>query len=1020
MDDPTMHAMSNAKIYARSSCLPAEVDGGELVTHSDIKVLSEKEIRDSARRWAEWKFSRDGDPTAAPTDFVPRGPGIEKAPGSIPLALRNTGERLNEALGAINSPLGLYLWLTSLEAAMMGDADLLTWAAALTGINGVGGSLMGVIDGAVHGNWVEFGLSGAGLIALFAAQVVPVVGELLDIALGIYMVVSQLVDLVREAMKSPPGDDDAQKEFREERTKAWKIAMVKQCDETIIPIMEKCWRIYEQNLLLDFEIVLATADLQAEKIKAFVGAKDPEYTIIDQKTAESKEQMWERFRWLLADAATIFQMQMQSTLRKMLLDQGNFTEFSRQIGLVYSNERYNARYDKCHVWGAKWSGGNCLPLQDFCCEEAAKEDQLRAREQIELTHTDAPLEVWQEIWDLFDKDGRFFPRALPPITLPAPHVVSVESNEDPQENVKLTWAPPKALPYALVRKITIEIRGGGISYSGRATDREAHFKDWGGDGLFGGKWQEVSVYFQTPDITGFPQFDTPTLKIDRRLRSKSSCYIEWEDNRILRDSDLTKVPRNYGYRAIEGLYMIVNEQSGMAMDVKFPDLLSNAQPFVMQTVPLGSRSQAWKIQFDGPSADEPDRWGYSSIVNEENGLSLDVNTSTKRLTVSQAKPGASTQTWFIKLPHEAGGFVIRNHWSADLGLNAGNDGVPMWLGNDLSGSPLGRWRFLPIGTTTPTLDRFYTITNDATGMSLDFTDPEHPGLSVPHGQSPLQVFHLGRANGATTGAVVLHNLFRDRYLQLAADGVKTTENVSSAACSIQPAWGGAWKIAAADGKVLDAKTWTKAPGALVLAAEDAGSPSQLWRIAKAVTAVPNGWGIVTAAASGLALGIQNSGVADGQPAWLEPYSATRLRRWIFASNSDETHTITSLSTGGVLAPRSASVDESAPIVQIQNPQPASGRWSLCPTPEGNWVIRNGLSGKVLEAEAPLDNTGHEGRGDTRKVAANGSKIVQRQFSYCQYDGDYRVNVNQIWSISPVSAPQIMVELTPTESTLKLA
>ncbi len=905
---------------------------------------------------------------------------------------------------------------------MMGDADLLTWAAALTGINGVAGSLMGVIDGAVHGNWVEFGLSGAGLIALFAAQVVPVVGELLDIALGIYMVVSQLVELVGEAMKSPPGDDDAKKEFREERTKAWKTAMVKQCDETIIPVMEKCWRIYEQNLLLDFEIVLATADLQAEKIKAFVGAKDPEYTIIDQKTAESKAQMWERFTWLVADAATIFQMQMQYTLRSMLLDQKNFSEFSRQIGLLYSNERYIARHDKCFKWGAKWSGGTCLPLQDFCCGEAAKEDQSRAREQIESTHTDAPPEVWQEIWDLFDKDGRFFPRALPPIALPAPHVVNVTNNDDLQNNVKLTWAPPKALPYALVRKIAIEIRGDSISYSGRATDREAHFKDWG-DGQFGGKWQEVSVYFQTPDITGFPQFDDPTLKIDRRLRSRSSCYMEWEDNRILRDSDLAKVPRNYGYRAIEGLYMIVNEQSGLAMDVKFPPLASNARPFVMQAAPSGSRSQAWKVKFDGPTADTPDRWGYSSIVNDENGLYLDVDRSTRKLTISPATPdGNPPEQWFIKLRREAEGFLIWNTWNTNLGLNAGTEGAPMWLGDDLSGSPAGRWRFLPIGTATPTLDRFYTITNDATGMSLDFTDPNHPTLAVPHAQSPFQVFQIDRAYGAATGAVVLHNLFCDRYLRLAAEGVTTTEQVTSAGLNTQPAWGGAWKIAAPNGKVLDAKSWTKAPGALVLAAEDAGSPSQLWRIAEAVTAVPNGWGIVTAAASGLALGIQGSGAADGLPAWLEAYSATSPQRWIFTSSNDETHTISYLSTKGLLAPEGASAEESAPIVQYQHPIPATSvhQWSLCPTPDGNWVIRNHATGKVLEADAPLDNTGHEGRGDTRKVAAKGSRIVQRQFSNNQYDGGYRFNVNQIWSISPISTPKIMVGLTPTRSTAKTA
>lgn len=950
------------------------------------------------------RLKRDGTgPEELRPRFVDRRSDLRFHPSSEHVGLKNLVLRLNEGLGKVAGPLGFRLWAEGLMRAFGADADDLSKAAAATGIIPVIGDLMGILDGAVHGNWEEVGLSGVGMLVLLARNSAPLLEEVapwlgealllgsegLDLALGIFMVVITLVELFSDAF-------DELQDMRRGRDKNWWNAMTKHCDTVVLPKMEEGWRLYEQNLLLDYSLAVAT--VEAVAAEATKSAKDDtERRKIQTDAVVAMEELHQQFGWLLVDTSVGFQTLMQNTLRFMLSDQGNYADFNRQYVETWATRSGVAEWNNCVDSGGP-PLGHCLDLKNRQYEDEIAAGAVMITDPV-------PVKVPQDIWDLFDKEGRFFPRMLPSLIVPAPHVTGGAASEQWDHKAVVQWAPLKTLPGTLVSKMLLRIEGDGVKHTEPANHRQANFTDPKSTEM-DPKHHEIKMNFETPDIAGIPQVDDPTRRIDRKLIGSSSFHWHVVDGG-LRDVDLSNIPHNYGYGSLIGDYVIINEQTGLALDLRYDALSDSAT--LESRAPTGSYSQIWKVQFTAPTVDTPDRWSYSSMLNANSGKSLALSQD-GRLILTAAEPGNDNQLWFLTTTAEYAGFTLRNKSDANKSVSPGDSGTSLRLGNDLSNKSEGRWRFMPATAGTPVTDRYYMFINDWSGLALDVSDVVKPELRTPCESSPHQVFHLDRGYSSAAEAIVLHNLFHSRYLQLATDAVQTTEYISSATCFIRPAWGGAWKIAAPDGRVLESSD--RNPGAVLLASEDASHPGQLWRLAEALTTPPLGWCIITAAGRGLALAIQGPGATDGQKAQLEPLSDTNPQRWALARNDDERHTITFLTTNGQLAPLDASNADSTAIVLYQDPEPAaSGQWALCPTPAGTWVIRNSANGKVLEADAPLDDKAPADKKDRRKTAVAGAAIVQRDFVYKSNGQNIQTNTNQLWSLNALPTPQVMVGLT---------
>lgn len=970
--------------WSHQACIPGiEQKSPDSIT--SFEPLTPEDIETYAREKVRILLDRGAGPDAVQWDFKASMGDLRFRPGSIFLGLKNTAEHLNVALGEVMGPEGVRMWLSGIVHAFEGDADALSKATAVSGIVPVVGDLMGILDGAVHGNWEELTLSGLALLAVLAGQAVPLVGEIMDIALGLYMLLTSLIDLIKEVFGDEPSDVDV---MRKVRDGSWRDAVIKQSDTIIIPKMEEAWRRYEQGLIISFSLTIAMVDATTEKANK-EAKTDAERRQINADATKAKDRMWERFAWFLVEASVNFQAQMQNTLRLLLTDQENFSAFSQSF---------------VEDWAAR-SGGvvahNCMSLPPVdlwkCVEMGSERTKYVKGLGTRLTKDPVPQEIPSEIWESFDKSGRFFPRVLPFSTLPAPHVTGGEASTTFAKKAVVKWAPLKTLPEPMIAKVLLQVRGDRVTHTSSAADRQATFDDPKSTQQ-DPKHHEITLYFETPDIAGFPQVDDSDRRIDRKLLGTKSVHWHRVDG-ALKDIDLSSIPLNFGYGSLVGDYMIVSEQTGLAMDVRY-DLFDSAA--VVQSTPTGSDSQTWKIAADGPTADRRDRWTATELINTNSGQSLSIASGNK-LSVATAGSDDNSRKWYFTMPEEAHGFILKNLKTTTLVVNpAAETDAQLTVGAETANA---RWVFVPVRQNAPTADRHYSIINDWSGLALDFSDRDTPAARPPNLFSPFQTFHLDRGNSA--GAIVLHNRFRDRFLHLTDTSVSMIEKASSGACLLRPAWGGAWMITTASGKVLECSS--RLPGALGLTVfdPDAGRPGQLWRLAEVITAVPNGWSTVTAAATGLALAVKGTDPSDGLKIQLEALSKDTPQRWALNQINDEEHTLTFLATSGKLA----APDGSAPsdrVAQYQNPSPNGSHWRLCPTPGGTWIIHNSASGEVLEADAPTDAKGK------KQIAELGATLVQHDFHNTDSGENLPANANQLWSIDPLPTARIPIGLSPTK------
>lgn len=977
------------KTVQNGICIP-ELTEEKPPLKREFKPAPWEEIQESARFQVAWLDERPNK-QAAWTEFKPTVKEAWFEPGSVFHGFRESVRPLNEAMGATFEAVGYYSWLKGLAEAFSDDMDLLSSVTAVVGIVPVVGNLMGIFDGAVHGNWEEVALSGVGLVAILAGQAVPVVGEVIDVALGLYMVVSELVNLIEGMFKKQPSDGEAIAEMRTLREEAWWEAVAQQSDTVIIPQMEQAWRRYEQGLLSSFAQTLAMLDLKAEQVKNQTGLSEAEKKKVEAETASTREHLWSRFGSFLVDAAVSFQTQMQNTLWQLLTNQGNFEAFSKEVADRCASNRYKFWYDKCWTSGAD----GCWPLDDACCGEAAANAQQHAADQMAPAVKDlAPTEFPQRIYDLFDKDGRFFPRVLPPNPLPAPHLleatwIGVEGNSE-----TMRWVPPKTLPRALVAKIRFESRADG-GLRGEAPCAAGRMED--SAGIAPGY---VETSFVTPDIPECPQVEGPDRHVDRRWRGPvtSFKYIKGPEDVSFR-CDLDETPHNEGYGSIVGGYVIVSEETGWAIDVA-RDAPSVGAP-VVQGPPSGEASQTWRVSFEDYHVlhDKYDCWGVSAVVNVKSGLSLGSKGGqlAEGDKLAQQDTSVDQQRWFPELAEPASGakngFILRGV-GRNTCVTSGYDFMGIGDNQLYLSKPEAatkqRWRFVPAGTVLPVPGRYYTIVNDWNGLAVELRDPSLPVLTEADPSSPTQVFQLKYANPGLplAGGVHLWSPFHRKPVGLQGSLLESK-------ATFRPTWGGTWKIADPSGKMLDVPNQTRAPGALlVLADEDVQSRSQAWRLYEVGVRDFAGVGAtqryaVTSPGTGFAATVKDNDARDGQPVQLEIFAGKISQLWTLRGDSDQGCVVDCVGTGGKLGVKDGSQADSAAAVQHQSAEPAqSDKWRLVPTPGGAWAVVNTGSGKVL---------------DTEKTSSTGAALAQRGFNG---------TANQLWAITPVSSPKGPVGLFP--------
>ncbi|WP_081347019.1 RICIN domain-containing protein [Mycobacteroides chelonae] len=932
-------------------------------------------IYEDARRQVKWLEQRAQDPTAAPTEFKPSVRDTRLEPGSAFHGFRETAGHMNKALGETFGAVGYYAWLKGLVSAFAGDADALSKAAAVTGIVPVVGDFMGILDGAVHGNWEELALSGVGLLVVLASQAVPVVGEVLDVALGVYLVATELAEVVKEISAGLPGELDV---MREKRDQAWWSAVVKRCDERIIPTMEQAWRRYEQSVLCSFAQTLAFIDLKAAQLTEQCVLSEAQRVEAAGEITAAKSQLWARLGWFLVDAAARFQAQMQTTLWQMLTDQQNFSDFTveavKQLAASWSSHVYI----------------NCVDMNpdeiDGKCRELQQRQYAETMKQGEQMHGDTvPDELPDEVYVLFDKNGRFWPRVLPPAPLPVPHITAARASDPYTHQATVSWVPPKTLPRPLISKVRLEVRGEDIPDQGApASAGWLTFTDYKST-TENPKHHAVDTHFATPDIAEFPQVLDPKRMVDRKWQSTVSRHWHINDA-VSPDCDLSNIPRNEGYGPLSGDYVILSEAGGMVVDVCASSTDEGAA--VVQSLATGAGSQIWNIASDEPTAEAPNRRKSSLVINTNSGKCLSDEYGFEpddgdKLGQRTVVVGASQQRWFPELvptgsdrPDE--GFLLRNDAREKLVMTSVTpssdplgDQLRVTLANSMAKQ---RWQFVPTGIGVPAAGRYYTVVNSWNGLAIDMRGPGNPTLQLPNQASPTQVFRLELVRDASDDydRFQLRSPLHERLLEVDPAGKKQHD------WHIRYRGGGActWKLAVDDAKALGVDGSSRAPGSQLALKADTGDLTQTWQLSEVVMRPNVGLCTITSPSTGLAATAVGDNLKDPCQVRLEKFDGKRSQLWDIHTYAGA-YVIKCLGTDGLLAVEYGS--EEVPVVVITAPQttiPTACRWQLVPAPSGALVMVNLASGHVLDIE--------------RKSQGSGALLVQR----APNDG-----VNQTWSLT---------------------
>lgn len=942
------------------------------------------EIWEREHRVMRWLEERANDKTAARIEFKS---SVEGA-GSVFHGFRETAGRMNDVLGVPLTLVQYVAWLQSIEGALQEDADWLTWTTAVVGIVPVVGNLMGFLDGAVHGNWGELALSGVGLLMVLAGESVPVLGEILDIALGLYQIGSMLWNLFKTLFD---GEFREVEKMRAKITSAWKKAILTQCDpevyppedsgqypkNPIVPKMEEAWRRYEQGLLSSFATTLAMIDLKAEQIKNDQRSKLPEdKKKFEDETLSLKDRLWAQFGRFLADQATIFQAQMQITLRQLLTDKTAYAAFVDYFVSQYAEQEYRADLSFCQKDPDSIRRG-------VNCKEVAKTTRdllLAAGAEIKEA---GPPDPPDEVYALFDRAGRFFPRVLSPDVFPVPHITAVDIPSDAGSSTTLHWLAPKTLPRALISKCVFEVW--------QYDDHDYPHKSWASAaqesvrtaGDFrstrqGRQWHQA--WFGSPDLSkNYPPPADKNLPIDQQTWSPAAEYTYKKTGGLLDwwESDLSKIPHNYGHGSLNGQYVIVCDETGLAAgvpDTAIPNIVPNG--LKVEQNPL-SRAlyQVWETHSNGPTADDPQSWSTSAIVNAHSKLNLDVDENGK---IVQQLGIMNQPLWRASVaPGAPDAFTVASAERPNLVVTSGYNYVGMG-DKQLLASPRKpeadvfvneqRWRFIPTDTVLPVPGRFYTIVSDWNGLAVDLHDPAVPELRVPDQLSPTQLFQVKHTVPLLADIGI--SLWNSLHRQSLGFG-------SERAFCLRYIGGGAWKIIGqVAGKALDIREQTRAPSELSLAT-DTESPSQAWRLVEVPVRDPaDDTTVATYIFTSVPTGLSATAAKDGGSIQLQPFIGQPLQLWTARNSGNEGYDTIGSATGK-LAIKDPFQDGSPALSQDPAKTTAASEWQLLPTPSGAWVIRNKASGKVL---------------DLAKTGSLGTTLTQH---------DYNGNPNQLWSITPV-------------------
>lgn len=948
----------------------------KMPTTVEFKPRAAEQIFQEGRSIAQWLEERADDPNSWRTEFKASLRDTQLESGSVFHGLPESVRVLNESLGKTFQVVGLRSWALSVVTAFTTDTDWLTKTASAVGIVPVMGDLMGFLDGAVHGNWGETGLSGLGLLVVLAGEEIPVVGDIFDLALGIYQIGAELWQLVAGAFQ---GNYRVTDQLRMKLHSAWKQALLTQCDPVaypppkgvaapknpIIPAMEEGWRRYEQGILSSFALTIAMVDIKAEQVIGSAAEKisDADKSAVAAAAADAKRQLWEQLGLLLADAAVSFQAQAWTTLRQMLTDTSAYNEFVDYFVEQYAHQEYLADLNNC----AKDPEQSRLGTDCRKVAETVRQEVLAGGATIKA---EGIPQIPQEIFALLDINGRFFPRVLPIDALPAPHISAIDIPLTSADAPTLHWFTPKTLAPSLLAKCIFEARqyddAGNTPkvFTARPDTQTLELTQGGQTASFQyDDPQKIHACFRGPDLSElFPPPEDTSVPIDRQVQSPISlCGYRpdgsWKHWWV---GDVSKSPQNCGYGAMVGRYVFVSGVNGMAMDLA----AAVPKPFteVVQKPLLATTSQDWSVDFgqNAPGADEgdPSTWKASAVINasSEQGAALALGFSAEDRLVLTTTP--ESPAWLLNAAADGEGFTLRNRWEQKNVAAQTGSGDQLKLAAADASAPNQRWSLIPAGRA-PKPGSYYVIIHEKSGLLLDIVP--RPGLGTPDSLSLTQVFQIAhRLRTPVSGDI--HAGPGHWFLVNPATGTPLIVDDSAASVwTLRYLWAGAYQLIlqpVGSEKALDTGPDCIHGAPVYPATPDADSITQRWRLQEIATNLAGDekiWCIGNP--DGLVLGMNDiASSTDTYPVTLQTPSGEGAQLWTFFGQDldplDGGDLYTLECSGGRLG-----VSDGEPVLQTESTGASDlQRWKLCPTPAGLWIIQHAAP------QTELHNTLSAGNG----------------------------------------------------------
>ncbi|MFF4410659.1 RICIN domain-containing protein [Streptomyces sp. NPDC001404] len=698
------------------------------------------------------------DPTAAPKGFVSSLEELRTSPGSFYSPFEESIGHLNSVLGGPLGGVNFLMWAESVSAAFASDAPVITKLAILAQVDPEIGNVLGIIDGIVSDNPEEIATNTLFLTAIVASNFIPVVGEVVDVVGTVYLVVSLLIESIKELFHGDPYEHVAT--YRNARDDAWPEAVSRNL-ASYLSDSEQLFLRFQQTAIEGAAQTLAMIDFKGNQTLARLTSPD-QRAAVRAAADDAKNSILASLDQLLLKSAQRFASATKESARKLVSEYSakNFRDFTNSYmdgwRKKYRDHEHSACVSNCRndSPGSRDCIEDCnqasTPLEQ--CGSAGNpcgryDRQFFAMKDQMLNDTSPPLDFesvyFRALRIYYYGPGGTLPIPVLPMGLlpgqpqvpglprplfspklvyslglfPRPHITSIEHNG--YNSRKIKWSKPKEIPPQLwdTLKVYTNTDVLGLQQEWQARDGEAPTVRSGRDVpvQFGYNWTPLGL----PAV--FFADDAPPHS--------------GRDDRI-------KINGTSGSAPLVGstctLTSALAANVGLVADVRSGSLDNGA--VVQQYQWNGTDAQRWHVKDGGA--------GSYVLTNVKSGKYMDVkdgSLANRALIIQYQGTGADNQKWRLMDAGNDAFQLVSLQSGKALTAPEGLEGTP---GGDLyqmdpqtGNKDLMRWYFSDPGgrhlTTMGTLVdtgigwRAWMIN----GISTVFTDPGQDGTAIDGVQS---------------------------------------------------------------------------------------------------------------------------------------------------------------------------------------------------------------------------------------------------------------------------------------------